>query len=100
METTIWTFSLSVPFSEWAAIYDSEGVTKMHEAVGLKSLFRGISKDDPSKICAIQQAPIGVAQKIFEDNKEMIRGAGHVIESTVISAYSDHWFGEINVDLS
>jgi hypothetical protein len=29
----------------------------------------------------------------------MIRGAGHVIESTVISAYSDHWFGEINVDL-
>jgi hypothetical protein len=30
-----------------------------------------------------------VAQKLFEDNKEMIRGAGHVIESTVISAYSD-----------
>ena len=99
METTIWTFSLSVPFSEWAAIYDSEGVTKMHEAVGLKSLFRGISKEDPSKVCAIQQAPVGIAQKIFEDNKEMIRGAGHVIESTVISAYSDHRFGEINVDL-
>ena len=90
METTIWTFSLSVPFSEWAAIYDSEDVTKMHDAVGLKSLFRGVSKDDPSKICAIHQAPVGVAQKIFEENKEMIRGAGHIIESTVINAYSDH----------
>ena len=71
-------------------MYDSEDVTKMHEAVGIKSLFRGVRKDDPSKICAIQQAPIGVAQKIFEDNKEMIRGSGHIIESTVISAYSDH----------
>ena len=23
METTVWTFSLSVPFEQWAAIYDS-----------------------------------------------------------------------------
>ena len=90
METTIWTFSLNVPFATWAAIYDSEDVAKMHETVGIKSIFRRISKDVPSKICAIQQAPIGVAQKIFEDNKEMIRSSGHVIESTVISAYSDH----------
>ena len=90
METTIWTFSLNVPFATWAAIYDSEDVAKMHEAVGIKSIFRGISKDDPSNICAIQQAPIGVAQKIFEDNKEMIRSSGHIIESTVIRAYSDH----------
>ena len=90
METTIWTFSLNVAFATWAAIYDSEDVVKMHKAVGIKSIFRGISKDDPSKICAIQQAPIGVAQKIFEDNKEMIRSSGHIIESTVIRAYSDH----------
>ena len=90
METTIWTFNLNVPFATWAAIYDSEDVAKMHEAVGIKSIFRGISKDDPSKICAIQQAPIGVAQKIFEDNKEMIRSSRHIIESTVIRADSDH----------
>ena len=89
METTIWTFSLSVPFAEWAAIYDSEDVSKMHEAVGLTSLFRGVSKSDPSKICAIQQGPVGVAQKIFDDNKEMIRGSGHIIESTVISTYAE-----------
>ncbi len=89
METTVWTFSLSVPFEEWAAIYDSEDVQKMHAAVGLTSLFRGVSKDDPSKVCAVHQAPAGIAQKIFEDNKEMIRGAGHIIESTVISSYSD-----------
>ena len=90
METTIWTFNLSVPFAEWSAIYDSEDVTKMLETVGIKSLFRGVSKDDPTKICAIQQGPIGAAQKIFEDNIEMIRSSGHIIESTVIKAYLDH----------
>ena len=89
METTVWTFNLSVPFEEWAAIYDSEDVKKMHAAVGLRSLFRGVSKDDPNKVCAIHQAPTGVAQQIFEDNKEMIRSAGHIIESTVISAYTN-----------
>ena len=89
METTIWTFSLSVPFAEWAAIYDSEEVSKMLKAVGLTSMFRGVSKSDPSKTCAIQQAPVGVAQKIFDDNKEMIRSSGHIIESTVISTYAE-----------
>ena len=89
METTIWTFSLSVPFTQWAEIYDSEDVSKMHTKNGIKSLFRGFSKDDPSKVCAIQQAPSGVAQKLFEENKEMIRGAGHIIESTIITAYTE-----------
>ena len=89
METTVWTFELSVPFAEWAAIYDSDDVSKMHTEAGIRSLFRGVSKDDPTKACAVHQAPPGVAQKLFEDNKEMIRGAGHIIESTKISAYLD-----------
>ena len=89
VETTVWTFNISVPFAEWAVIYDSDDVAKMHAAVGLKSLFRGVSKDNPSEVCAVQQGPVGVAHKIFEDNKEMIRGAGHIIESTVIRSYLD-----------
>tara|TARA_B100001063_G_scaffold242887_1_gene272439 strand:+ start:8102 stop:8374 length:273 start_codon:yes stop_codon:yes gene_type:complete len=89
VETTIWTFKLSVPFSEWAKVYDSDDVNQMHASVGIKSLFRGVSKEDPSKVCAIQQAPIGVAQKVFEENKDMIRGAGHIIESTIITAYTE-----------
>ena len=90
METTVWTFNLSVPFTEWVKIYDSEDVTEMHSSVGIKTLFRGVSKNDASKVCAVQQAPVGVAQKLFEDNKEMIRGAGHIIESTVINSYSEN----------
>lgn len=90
METTVWTFNLSVPFTEWVKIYDSEDVTEMHSSVGIKTLFRGVSKNDASKVCAVQQAPVGVAQKLFEDNKEMIRGAGHIIESTVITSYSEN----------
>ena len=72
-----------------AANYDVDDVARMQAAVGIKGLERGVSKEDPSKVCAVQQGPVGVAQKLFEDKKEMIRGAGHVIEGTVISAYSD-----------
>jgi len=89
METTVWTFNLSVPFSEWAKIYDSEDVSKMHTSVGIKTIYRGVCTSDPSKVCAVQQAPTGVAQKLFEENKDMIRGAGHIIESTVITAYTE-----------
>ena len=53
METTVWTFNLSVPFSEWAKIYDSDDVTQMHASVGIKSLFRGVSKDDASKVLSL-----------------------------------------------
>ena len=49
METTVWTFSLSVPFAQWAAIYDSDDVAKMHASVGIKSLYRGVSKEDPKQ---------------------------------------------------
>ena len=44
-----------------------------------QSLYRGVSKGMTTR-CAYQQAPL-VWLKLFEDNKEMIRGAGHVIES-------------------
>ena len=89
METTVWTFNISVSFSEWVKIYDSEDVTNMHTKVGIKSLFRGVCKEDPTKVCAVQQAPKGVAQKVFDDNIEMIRGAGHIIESTVVTTYAE-----------
>ena len=75
---------LTGTFEAFQAELEKKGVAK-EKLVATDSI-----KDDPSKICAIQQAPIGVAQKIFEDNKEMIRSSGHIIESTVIRAYSDH----------
>lgn len=71
-------------------LYDSEEITKMHEIVGIKSFFRGESKDDSTKIYAIQQGPIGAAQKAFEDNKEMIRYSGQIIKSTATEAYLNY----------
>lgn len=87
METTVWTFSLSVPFAQWAAIYDSDDVAKMHAAVGIKSLYRGVSKDDPSKVCAVMQAQPGVMEQFIEDNTELIVSSGHVLESTVSQVF-------------
>ena len=89
METTVWTFKLSVPFTEWVKIYDSEDVTSMHSSVGIKTLFRGVSKEDPSKVCAIHQAPVGVAQKLFEDILDKVQKIydDYVIVSSHIDDY-------------
>ena len=51
----------------WAGPGDD--VAKMHAAVGIKSLYRGVSKDDPSKVCAVMQAQPGVMEQFIADNR-------------------------------
>ncbi len=91
METTICTFKLSIPFAQWAAIFDSEGVSKMHAAAGVKPLYRGISTEDSSKAVVIHQAAPGVATKLMEDNKALIESSGHIWDSTELSTYTTEW---------
>ena len=88
METTICTFELSVPFSQWAAIFDSEDVAKMHAAAGVTPLYRGVSSDNPSKVVVIHQSAPGVATKLLEDNKALIESTGHIWSTTELSTYT------------
>ena len=41
-----------------------------------------MSKDDPSKVCAVMQAMEGVMEQFISENSEMIASSGHVLEST------------------
>ena len=43
LETTVFTFKISVPFSSWAKGFDSPEVVEMHEANAIKPLYRGVS---------------------------------------------------------
>ena len=45
LETTVFTFKISVPFTDWAKGFDSAEVVAMHEANSIKPLYRGVSKD-------------------------------------------------------
>ena len=53
LETTVFTFNISVPFADWAMGFDSPEVVAMHESNSIKPLYRGVSKDDPKSVVVI-----------------------------------------------
>ena len=87
LETTIFTFNISVPFEEWAKGFDSPEVVAMHDANAVTPLYRGVSKDDPESVVVIHQAEEGVAIKMFEGAREPIEAGGHIWDSTVLTRY-------------
>ena len=73
----------------------------MHEANGVKPMYRGVSTDGSGTVVVIHQAAPGVAVKLFEDNKDAIANTGHVIDSTQIMTFKNNGavdFHEINQD--
>ena len=44
IETTVFTFKISVPFEEWAAVYDSEENIQMNKERGIICLYKGVRK--------------------------------------------------------
>ena len=85
METHVLTFTITKPFSEWATIYDQSA--PFQKAAGITSLYRGVSKEDPSKVCAVMQAQPGVMEQFIADNTELIVSSGHMLESTVSQVF-------------
>ena len=80
METHVLTFSITKPFSEWVKVYDESA--PFQKAAGITSLYRGVSKDDSSKVCAVMQAQPGVMEQFIEDNTELILSLIHISEPT------------------
>ena len=54
LETTVFTFKISVPFEEWAAVYDSEENIQMNKKRGI-CLYKGVRKDDRTIVNLIEQ---------------------------------------------
>ena len=44
IETTVFTFKISVPFEEWDAVYDSEENIQMNQERGIICLYIGVKK--------------------------------------------------------
>ena len=51
METHVLTFTITKSFAEWVATYDAS--LPLQKIAGITSLYRGVSKDDPTKVCAV-----------------------------------------------
>ena len=87
METHVLTFTITKSFSDWAKVYDES--LPFQKTLGITSLFRGVSKDDPTKVCAVMQAMPGVLEQFIADNTDMIASSGHVLESTLTQVFID-----------
>jgi len=89
LETTVFTFKISVPFDEWASVYDSQENIQMNKERGIVCLYKWIKKDDPTREILIDQRQEGKSIAMFEDPavKPLIESAGHIYDSTVISSY-------------
>ena len=87
METHVLTFTITKPFGEWVKTYDAS--RPLQKMAGISSLYRGVSPDDPTKICAVMQAKPGVMAQFMEDHKDTIAASGHVLESTGHQVFVD-----------
>ncbi|MCR8539672.1 MAG: DUF3764 family protein [Prochlorococcus marinus CUG1439] len=89
LETTVYIFKISVPFEEWAAVYDSKENIQMNKERGIICLYKGVKKDDSTSVILIEQGEEGKSIDMFEDPgvKPLIESAGHIYDSTVITSY-------------
>ena len=89
LETTIFSFKISVPFEQWAALYDSEENKQLMKEENIVCLYRGIKKEDLSSAVVMEQAEEGKSIVMFSNPKSrpLIEEAGHIYDSTVITTY-------------
>ena len=89
LETTVFTFKISVPFEKWAAVYDSQENIQMNKERGIVWLYKGVKKDYPTSVILIEQGEEGKSIAMFKDPavKPLIESAGHIYDSTVITGY-------------
>ena len=81
------TFRITTHFSEWVKGYDLAQVAA--KVAGINSLSRGVSINDPTKVCAVMTAENATIIEVFmKDNEKLIRASGHVLESNTINSYS------------
>ena len=90
LETTVFTFKISVPFEEWAAVYDSQENIQMNKERGIVCLYKGVKKDDPTSVILIEQGQEGKSIGMFEDPavKPLIESAGHIYDCLLYTSPS------------
>ena len=69
METHVLTFTITKSFSEWSKAYDAS--VPLQKIAGIKSLYRGVSKENPNQVCAVMQAEPGVMEQFMADHTEI-----------------------------
>ena len=89
LETTVFSFKISVPFEQWIAVHNSKENKQLMKEEKIVCLYRGIKKEDASSAFVIEQAEEGKSIAMFSNPevRALIEEAGHIYDSTVITSY-------------
>ncbi|WP_269605984.1 DUF3764 family protein [Prochlorococcus marinus] len=89
LETTVFSFKISVPFEQWAAVYDIEENKQLMKEEKVVCIYRERKKEDPSSAVVIEQAEEGKSIAMFSNPevRTLIEDAGDIYDSTVITSY-------------
>ena len=84
IETTVFTFKLSISYEDWVKNCNSPEVVEFHKKSGLNPIFRGKSLTNPDEAIVIHQCEEGVAVKVFNDPeaRAKIEENGRICSST------------------
>jgi hypothetical protein len=82
LETTVFSFKISVPFEQWSAVYVSEENKQLMKEEKIVCLYRGINKDDSSSALVIEKAEEGKSIAMFSNPevRPLIEEARHMIQ--------------------
>ena len=83
--TTVFTFSIEIPFEEWVIFFDSKEASERLAKFNIKPLFRGKSYKEPQKVIVIHKSPEGNMQKFFEANGSWIATHGVKVSTIEVS---------------
>ena len=85
--------TISKGFQKWKdMVYAADDKLEEH---GIKFIFAGTQKNDPTKLHVIMQFPSMDALQVFRDDEELTKRrieAGAVVESMVMTPMSDDYF--------
>ena len=80
------TFKINKPYEHWKKNFESH--KEIQADAGMTPLYRGLSEDDPQKVCiVVRMADEQKAATFMEEHKEGILKSGHVLETTERSVY-------------
>ena len=86
IETIVCTLDISNSFTEFADKFDNDEAAG-REIKGIKVLYRGVSKDNPSKVVIIVQAETGVISSHMNENAERFISNGALMDTAEVTSY-------------
>ena len=89
LETTKFSFRISVPFEKWADVYDIKENKQLMKDKKIISLYRGVKKEDPSSAVVFGQAEEDTSIAMFSNPelRPLIEEDGHIYDSSIITSY-------------